>query len=139
RIFDNRTFRNIFFSVAPGQLLAQYETRDTSLAGYGLFDHNRYVKPRGGPASIIVSWREGARRITDSLPVRGWTTGFGRDVHSSDSGWTCPAGRVPRLEYNATAKPRQIRLDGPYKDPGGRVHRDILVLPAYSSLILIPA
>jgi parallel beta-helix repeat protein len=138
RIFDNRTFRNIFFSVTPGQLLAQYETRDTSLAGYGLFDHNNYVRPRGGSASVIVSWRQGNRRITDSLSVREWATRFGGDAHSSEAGWNWPPGRVPRLEYNATAKPRRIRLDGLYKDPGGEVHRDVLVLPPYSSLILIP-
>jgi parallel beta-helix repeat protein len=138
RTFDNRTFRNIFFSLDPGQLLAQYETHDTSLTGYGLFDHNLYVKPYGGAASIVVSWRQGAGRITDSLPVRVWTARFGKDAHSSDVRRAWPAGRVPRLEYNATAKPRRIPLDGPYKDPRGSVHRGALVLPRYSSLILIP-
>jgi hypothetical protein len=96
------------------------------------------MKPQDSPASIIVSWRRGIGRITDSLTARTWTARYGKDTHSGDTRWACPAGRIPRLEYNATAKPRRIRLDGPYKDPGGGIHRGALVLPSYSSLILIP-
>ncbi|MBO0949735.1 right-handed parallel beta-helix repeat-containing protein [Fibrella forsythiae] len=80
---ENRVTNNIFFSKAPAQMAAQYESHMDDLPQYGRIDSNYYSRPFNEDALIrgVKNWGEGG-----NYSLANWQAfSHGHDLHSKGS------------------------------------------------------
>ena len=88
---------NIFFSLLPGQPVAEYKSRQDDLADFGSFDDNSYNRPTNDNAFIGTLKNVGGNYVYQPVDLEGWQAMSGKDKNSKSTPKTFAAYQVSNL------------------------------------------
>lgn len=76
---------NIFFSLHPDQLVAEYKSNADDIQGFGIFDKNHYLRPFDDHATIGILKKVGGNYTYQIQDLSGWQAMRGKDASSKAS------------------------------------------------------
>lgn len=88
-IRNNTVTGNIFFSLKPYQIVAEYQTKNDDLAQFGTFENNYYCRP-ADENGIIATLRNNGNWIGEKVDLEGWKAMYGKDGSSVKTPITFP-------------------------------------------------
>lgn len=86
---NNTVTGNIFFSLKPYQIVAEYQTANDDLAQFGTFENNYYCRP-ADENGIIATLRNNGNWIGEKVDLEGWKAMYGKDGSSVKTPITFP-------------------------------------------------
>lgn len=139
---DNTITQNIFFSKLPTQMVSSFQSAADDVDQFGKFDSNYYVKPVNNSLFVYnTRVNKGAGNDNSTSEIQGWRTKYGKDETPKAM---AAAAAIPfnpnysvRFEYNPTKTNKTVTLDGAYTDLKNNKFNNSIVLPPYSSAVLI--
>ena len=140
---SNVTFKkNIGFAKTPSQRVAYFYTKLNDIASFGTFDSNYYARPVDDDTTIIgITALYTSSQVTTKYTLDAWKQKYSKDLASKRSPVDFPITINPddsiRFEYNATNVSKTIALDGTYVDVEKHSYSNSIILPPYSSAVLI--
>ena len=133
---NNIIQNNIFFSRLADQTNVKYESNIDDLGSFGQFENNVYARPFNDATKI--STYNGSVGATISLA--DWQNRYGKDRSSSNSPLTYRSGDPNdyiKFVANPTNNAIQAPINGSYRDARNKTYTDYVVVPAFSSVVLL--
>lgn len=141
-ITNNVVTNNLFFPKDPKQLAVNIETVGDDIESMGVFDSNFYWGTTTG--NVVFKQRSKdnlGNMATKRFALNDWKNAHPYDLSSKNMPLQVAANtnlnNIVRFEYNTSNDNKRIALNGQYTDVKGKFYTKSVVLPPYSSIILV--
>ncbi|MGN6180604.1 MAG: right-handed parallel beta-helix repeat-containing protein [Mucilaginibacter sp.] len=126
---------NILFSTSTKELAAIFGWQRNKNSDYGKFDNNLYVNP-DVTKSILSGFNEEVKG-TYRVSLMQWKGKSAKDPKSQSMGGNDIYNHDIQFVYNSNNQPKQIRLNGNYRDLRNNTFNGQIILQPFTSAILI--